>query len=205
MGAVKTAEPFGRRYYDKWYRHPVHKVRTPAGEARHAALAVAMAEHLLERPVRRVLDVGCGEGQWRAMLRRMRPRVHYTGLDPSPYVISRFGATRNIRLGGFGSLHSVSDLERMDLVVCVDALHYVASDDIRAGAEALGERLTGVALLHAYARGDDIEGDTGGFTFRPAAWYRATFRDAGLRELALGFWVGRELAGTLSSLERRGE
>ncbi len=30
------------------------------------ALAVAVAEYHLERPIRTVLDIGCGEGAWRA-------------------------------------------------------------------------------------------------------------------------------------------
>ena len=44
--------------------------------------------------MRAVLDVGAGEGQWRAPLIEARPRLEYVGLDPSPYVVERFGRTR---------------------------------------------------------------------------------------------------------------
>jgi hypothetical protein len=45
--------------------------------ARKVALAVASAEYYLERPIRSVLDIGCGEGAWRAPLLKLRPKVEY--------------------------------------------------------------------------------------------------------------------------------
>lgn len=192
---------FDQRYFDKWYRGNRLRVRTAAGVRRHAMLAVAAAEYLLERPVRRVLDVACGEGIWHSALRALRPRAAYVGVDTSEYVVRRFGARRNVQFGGFGDLDVRDDVERFDLVVCVDALHYMKPDEIVRGARVLGERLNGVALLHAFARGDDIEGDVAGLTYRSARWYRDTFRRAGLTPIGLGLWVGEPLAGALVALE----
>jgi hypothetical protein len=39
-----------------------------------------------------VLDIGCGEGIWRAPLRSLRPGIEYLGLDSSEYAIARYGA-----------------------------------------------------------------------------------------------------------------
>lgn len=192
---------FDQRYFDKWYRSPRHRVRTRAGILRHAELAVAVAEYVLERPVRRVLDVGCGEALWRAALRMLRPRATYVGIESSEYVVQRFGARRNIKRGSFGTLGDRDDLEQFDLVVCVDVLHYLTPPEIVCGARALGKRLNGVALLHAFARGDDIVGDMRGLVLRPKRWYAEAFGKAGLRPVGLGCWVGSSLGGALSVLE----
>jgi SAM-dependent methyltransferase len=180
---------FDRSYFDKWYRSPAHKVRTRTDLARRAAAAVAVAEFVLERPVKHILDIGCGEGEWGSALLALRPRAKYTGIDPSEYAVSRFGERRNIRVGTFGDLADVPGLERFDLVVCADVLHYLTPREIIRGATTLGRQLTGVALLHAYVRGDELEGDLAGLTRRPASWYARTFRNAGLRELGMGFWT----------------
>ena len=78
-------------------------MRTPASLRRQAALVLSAADWLLERPARSVLDVGCGEGDWRRALEKLRPGIRYVGVDPSPYVLTRF-ADRGIRHGAFDRL-----------------------------------------------------------------------------------------------------
>ena len=195
---------FDHKYFDKWYRSLRHRVHTRNAVRRQAALAVAAAEYLLERPIRRVLDVGAGEGAWWREILRMRPRVRYTGIEPSEYAVARYGARRNIRQGSFGTIGEIAGLETFDLVLCVDVLHYVQKREIVPGAAALGERLHGVALLHAFTRTDEIEGDPSGYMQRPASLYRLPFIRAGLTEIGLGLWVGAPLAERLSALERPG-
>ncbi|NUQ13332.1 MAG: class I SAM-dependent methyltransferase, partial [Gemmatimonadaceae bacterium] len=58
---------------------------------RQLGFVVGVTEYLLDRPVRSVLDVGCGEGNWAAVLRGIRPRARYLGVDGSEYAIRRFG------------------------------------------------------------------------------------------------------------------
>lgn len=179
---------FDRSYFDKWYRSRA-KVRTRTDLARRAALAVAVAEFVLERPVRRILDIGCGEGEWGTALLAQRPRAQYVGIDPSEYAVQRYGGRRNIRIGTFGELARVPDLDRFDLVVCADVLHYLKPREIERGARDLADRLNGVALLQAYVLGDELVGDLTGLVRRPVGWYRRAFSRAGLREVGLDFWV----------------
>ncbi len=60
---------YDRAYFDRWYRDPGRRVATAASLSRKIHLVVSIAEALLERRVRSVLDVGCGEGTWREPLR----------------------------------------------------------------------------------------------------------------------------------------
>jgi SAM-dependent methyltransferase len=192
---------FDQQYFDKWYRSRAHRVRTREDLRRRAALAIAVAEHVLERPVRRVLDVGCGEGEWSIPVLALRPRATYVGIEPSDYAVRRFGKRRNITFGTFAALDDVAGLERFDLVVCADVLHYLTRAEITRGASVLGRRLSGVALLHAFVRGDELEGDLQGLTRRPASWYRQTFSRAGLTSLGMGYWAPESVARTLSPLD----
>ena len=79
-------------YFQRWYRDG--DIGGAPRLARKVALAVAVAEYHLERPIRTVLDIGCGEGAWRAPLLKLRPKLQYLGFDSSEYAIRRFGRTR---------------------------------------------------------------------------------------------------------------
>jgi hypothetical protein len=82
-GSTPPLSRYTAAYYDRWYRDPETRVRTPATIARLAGLTVSAAEYVLDRPVRTVLDVGAGEGHWRGHLRRLRPRLRYVGSSPA--------------------------------------------------------------------------------------------------------------------------
>lgn len=170
-------------------------------------LAVSVAEYLLDRPLRTVLDIGCGEGTWAPVLRRLRPHCRYLGIDPSPYVVARYGRRRGIRPGRFGSLDS-ADFggvgEPFDLVVCADVLHYLSAAELARGLRALPQLLGGVAYLEAFTANDAIEGDRVAFQRRSAATYRRLFREAGLTSCGLHCYVGPELGASLTALERPG-
>ena len=107
---------YDQRYFDHWYR------RAGIGGAqrlkRKVALAVATAEYHLERPIRTVLDIGCGEGAWRAPLLALRPKAQYLGFDSSEYAIRRYGARRNLRL----QLREAERNRRLDLLREVEVL-----------------------------------------------------------------------------------
>jgi SAM-dependent methyltransferase len=172
-----VSKRYDAAYFRRWYRGA--QATTRAELARKVAMAVAIAEFYLQRPIRSVLDVGCGEAAWRAPLLKLRPKLRYQGLDSSEYAVARHGRRRNIALAGFGQLEQLRFGEPVDLLVCSDVIHYVPTAELRRGLSGFAELCDGVAFLELYARGDDISGDKLGFISRPAASYRRWFREAG--------------------------
>lgn len=196
-----TGKRYDRGYFDRWYRGPDPPVGTEADLERAVALAVAATESILARPLRSVLDVGCGEGRWQPVLHELRPDTSYLGIDPSDYAVERFGESRNLRRGRFGELaYHVFD-EPFDLVVCSDVLHYLDSEEIHAGVEPLAERTGGVAVIDIFTEEDDPEGDRVDFHLRRAAWYRQVLWDAGLVPIGLQMYVPVEVAQVLEALD----
>ena len=173
---------YDQAYFERWYRDPADRVSTRASLERKVRMAVGVAEFLLGRPIRTVLDVGCGEAPWFPILRRLRPRLRYTGIDSSDYVLRRFGAERNIRRGSLGQLGRMRIRGDVDLIVCADVLQYVDTREIERGLRAIRRLLGGVAYIEAFSTEDEMEGDRMGWRERSAAEYRRLFREAGLTQ-----------------------
>ncbi|MEM7417607.1 MAG: class I SAM-dependent methyltransferase [Gemmatimonadota bacterium] len=201
MSPTKT---YDRAYFDRWYRGRGAPAGSNAALRRNVALAVAAAESVLDRPLRSVLDVGCGEGRWQPELRRLRPRASYLGIDSSEYAVKRFGARRTLRLGAFEELHLHVFDRPFDLVVCSDVLHYLTDEQILRGLDPLADLVGGVALLETFTSEDEIEGDEADFHRRPALWYRRAFAGAGLVPIGLQMYVHEEIAEDLDALDRPG-
>lgn len=199
---AERSKSYDRGYFDKWYRDPRHAVVHGGVLARRVQLAVAAAEYLLERPIRSVLDVGCGEGRWRAPLLRARPGVRYVGVDGSAYAVARYGRERGIRHARLSELPRLKLGGPFDLVVCSDVLHYVPTAEVRVALKAIARLLGGVAFIEVFSREDETVGDDEAFQPRPAASYRRLFRAAGLVHVGLHCFVGRRLADELVSFER---
>ena len=195
---------YDRAYFDRWYRDPKVRVATAAAVARKVHLVVSVAEALQQRRIRSVLDVGCGEGTWRAPLKQLRPAVRYVGLDSSEYVIARFGKRRGIRAGTFGGLGEIERSLRgpFDVIVCCDVLQYVPADELKSGLKSIAKLLGGVAYLEAYTSGDAVEGDRRAWHQRSAAEYRRAFGAARLTSVGMHCWVGGELKDATAELER---
>ena len=195
---------YDRAYYDRWYRDPATRVKSAGDLGRKARLAVTAAEYLLGRRVRSALDVGSGEGQWRAALRRVRADVRYVGVDASAYVVRRYGASRGIVRGTVGALGALDLGGPFDLVVCCDVLHYVPDDELARGVRAMASLAGGAAYVELFTTDDEFEGDRVGWRGRPAAFYHRLFRRAGLTPLGLNCYAGPALRDHPSALERFG-
>jgi len=165
-------------------------------------MVVGIAEALLQRPVRSLLDVGCGEAPWRAALHALRPGARYVGVDSSEYAVRRFGTARNIRLGAFGTLGALNFRGKFDVVVCCDVLQYVPAPELRTGLAAISAVLGGVAYLEAYTTSDEIEGDRTAWHERSPAQYRRAFAATGLTGVGMQCWVGDTLKPMTTALER---
>lgn len=190
---------YDRAYFQHWYRKG--DIGGPQRLARKVALAVHTAEYYLERPIRSVLDIGCGEGAWRAPLLKLRPRVHYLGFDSSEYAVARHGARRNLHLAAFGDFACLRPCAPSDLLICSDVLHYVPSAELRRGLPGLAELTGGIAFLETFTEEDEFEGDHAGFQARPASWYRRQLKKAGLRPIGSHCWAGAAMGDGLASLE----
>jgi SAM-dependent methyltransferase len=201
---MPTASPnrYDRAYFRKWYRDPRYRVHTRAERARTVHLAVAIAEYLLGRPLRSVLDVGSGEGQWHDLLRRIRPRARYVGVDSSEYAVRTFGSRRNLRHGSFERLDTLGLRGPFDLVVCAGVINYLAPEVFARGLAALRPLLGGVAFLEMFTAEDEVVGNTAGFERRPREFYRRLLARHGLTRCGPHCYATAELAARLSTFER---
>lgn len=202
IAPLTQPKTYDKAYFDRWYRDRRDKVATGGDVLRKAQLVVGIAEVLLRRKVRSVLDVGCGEAPWRAALRKLRPSLRYVGVDSSDYVVQRFGKSRLIRFGEFGSLGTLKLRGPFDLIVCCDVLQYVNASDLRAGLRALAPMLGGVAYLEAYTTVDAIDGDRRAWHNRTPVSYRREFANVGLTGVGMHCWVGESLRPMTTALER---
>ena len=192
---------YDQAYFDRWYRDPRHcQWRTP-DVARKVRMVLGLAEYLLERPVKSVLDVGCGEGTWQPILRKLRPRLSYLGIDSSDYAVETFGKSRNIRKGTVGGLADLKLRNRYDLVVCCDVLHYVPTPDVRRGLAEIAMLARGPVFLEAYTSHDDVSGDHDHFQQRSPAAYRRLFKAAGFTQVGPHCYVTESMTRGLVELE----
>lgn len=190
---------YDRAYFDRWYRKA--GIGGAARLARKVALAVATAEYHLERPIRSVIDIGCGEGAWRAQLLKLRPRLDYIGFDSSEYAIGRYGRSRNLHLARFADFQYLRPCPPADLLVCSDVLHYLPTRELDRGLPALVELCGGVAFIEMFVRGDGAIGDDEQFHARPAAFYLRRLRATGLRPLGSHCWLSPERVAHAAALE----
>lgn len=197
--AATLDKQYDQAYFQRWYRHG--QIGGPARLARKVALAVACAEYWLERPLRTVLDIGCGEGAWRGPLLKLRPKLRYLGFDSSHYAVQRHGRRRNLHLAAFGDFQWLRPCPPVDLLVCADVLHYLPDAELRRGLPGLAQLCGGVAFLETFTAQDAFEGDQEGLVARPAAWYRRQLARVGLRPAGSHCWLGPELAGEAAALE----
>jgi SAM-dependent methyltransferase len=199
---VRPASHYDQAYFDKWYRHPRHRVKSPLDIQRQLAFVVAATEYVLERPVRKVLDVGAGEGNWGVALSRLRPAAKYYGVDPSEYAVARYGTRRNIQLGGFSDLSRLRLPDDFDLVLCCGVLNYVAPRELAAGLKVLTTLCLGAAYFEVFTSADDAVGDFSRSHARAPSTWRRRFRDAGWTALGLHLYLRTDMAGIAAALER---
>lgn len=187
-------------YFQRWYRD--RGLTGRAALARKVAMAIATAEYYLERPIRSVLDVGCGEAPWRAELLKLRPRLHYRGVDSSEYAVARYGRSRNIALATFGQLGELRLGAPVDLLVCSDVMHYLPTAELRRGLSGFSEHCDGVAFFELYTEDDAIAGDKLGFLPRSAAFYRRQFKRAGFIGCGSHLYLSKNLHANAVALEK---
>lgn len=192
---------YDRAYFDRWYRDPTDRVATAESLRRKVRMAVSIAEFLLGRPIRTVVDIGCGEASWFPVLRSLRRDVRYIGIESSEYVIARYGRARNIRQGTLATLATLRLPRTVDLVVCADVLQYVETREIERGLKAIHRMVNGIAYIESFTTDDGMEGDRDSWHDRTAADYRKLFRRAGLTQCGPYCWADIERLNGLNEFE----
>ena len=162
-------ERFDAAYYDRFYRDPKTRV-SDAAEIRVLGRLVAAYCRHVDQPVRRVLDIGCGLGHWRAVVQREFRRAEYVGVEHSPYLCRELGWQR-------GSVVDWRADAPFDLVVCQGVLQYLRAADARRAIRNLGRLCAGVLFLEVLTEEDWAENcdravTDGDVFLRPADWYR---------------------------------
>ena len=148
-----------------------------------------------------MLDIGCGEGAWRAPLLKLRPTLDYIGFDASEYAVARYGRARNLHLARFGDFALLRPCPPADLLVCSDVLHYLPTRELDRGLPALAELCGGVAFIEVFARGDDAIGDDEQFHQRPAGFYLRRLQATGLRPLGSHCWLSPARVAHAAAME----
>ena len=202
MTATGEGARYNRAYFDKWYRNPRHRVKSATELERQVRFVLFTAEWVLGRPVKTVLDVGCGEGNWRAALRKLRPTIAYEGIDPSEYAVQRFGKSRNIRLGGIEDVSTVARRNSYDLLVCCGMLNYLDEQQLKSGLQHVAAKTGGVAYLELFTSEDAFEGDTSWPDPRLSSWYRRLISKTGMHSIGMHCYVPAHRAELVASLER---
>lgn len=192
---------YDQAYFDRWYRDRTQRVISPAELELKVRLTLAVAQYHLGRPVRSVLDVGCGEGTWRAALLRHHPDIQYLGLDSSEYAVQRYGRSRNLRLLRFGQLAEQRFDASVDLLICADMMHYVPTAELGRGLSGFAELCHGVAYLEVMCGNDDFVGDHEGYIGRTASWYRRMFAKAGFISCGNHCYLSQQLRQAAMALE----
>jgi hypothetical protein len=173
---------YDQAYFDRWYRDRSQRVISPAELELKVRLTLAVAQYHLGRPVRSVLDVGCGE-------------------DSSEYVVQRYGRSRNLRLLRFGQLAEQRFDASVDLLICADMMHYVPTAELSRGLSGFAELCHGVAYLEVMCGNDDFVGDHEGYIGRTANWYRKTFAKAGFLSCGNHCYLSEALRQRAMALE----
>lgn len=160
---------FDKRYYDRFYGPAHAQAAYRRDEVRLGDFVCAYLKYL-EQPVRRVVDIGCGFGQWRNIVARHFPQARYTGVEHSDYLCECYGWTR-------GSAVDFRARTPFDLVICKDTVQYLSAGAFKAAAGNLAELCRGALYLSVLTREDwerncDRRRTDADVYLRSAAWYR---------------------------------
>ncbi len=166
---AEHAFAFDRAYYRRYYEDPRTRVSDPKDDETLGRFLGAYLR-LMNQPVTRVLDLGCGLGRLRKVFAREFPQATYTGVERSEYLCERYGFSQ-------GSVVDYRGRGRYDLVVCKGVMQYLSGADAVRALNNL-ERLTrGCLYLEALTQEDwdsacDQARTDGAVYLRPARFYR---------------------------------
>lgn len=198
---MKSAEKnvFDEAYYQRYYFNKKTSVVDPEHVERLGAFVCSYLQ-FIRVPVQRVLDVGCGIGLWRNVIKRHFPQAQFHGVEYSEYLCGRFGWER-------GSVVDYQAGAPFDLVICQGVLPYLSAADAKLAMRNLARLSQGALYVEAVAREDweqDIVDDelTDPRLFKHRAQLYRQGLAEGFTELGGGVWLSRQSDLPVFALER---
>ena len=192
---------FDEAYYQRYYFNKKTSVVDPEHVNRLGAFVCSYLQYL-RVPVRRVLDLGCGIGLWRDVIKRHYPHAQFQGVEYSEYLCSRFGWER----GSVVDYRAAAPNAPFDLVICQGVLPYLSATDLKLALANLGRLSRGALYVEAVTREDwekDIVDETltdPSLLKHLASDYRRGLAE-GFTELGGGVWLSRQAQVPLFALE----
>jgi SAM-dependent methyltransferase len=193
-----SADAFDESYYRRYYFDKKTRTTDTLNIERLGDYVCACLKYLCV-PVRRVLDIGCGIGQWQGIVARHFPHATYQGVEVSEYLCERYGWQR-------GSVVDYRSRKPFDLVICQGVLAYLSPSDLQRALHNLGALADGALYLEAvtfedYERDIVDEDLTDPHLFR----HRAQVYRSGLarhfKQIGGGVWLSRQSDVPVFSLE----
>ena len=166
---MPTRSSFDKKYYDRFYGSGRQLTAYHRDEARLGAFVGAYLNYL-GQPVARVVDIGCGHGQWRDIIAHEFPAASYTGVEYSPYLCRKFGWIE-------GSAVDFVAAEPFDLVICKDTLQYLSPAKFELAAANLAALCRGALYVSILTSKDwrencDRKRTDAQVYLRSGNWYR---------------------------------
>jgi SAM-dependent methyltransferase len=166
---MATRKRFDETYYQRFYGGARERAAFRREEERLGEFVCAYLKYL-GQPVRTVVDIGCGLGQWRAIIRKRFAKASYTGVELSEYLCAQHGFEQ-------GSVVDFESDEPFDLVICKDTLQYLSAREFRVAAANLARLSKGALYVSILTTDDwkticDRRRTDGRVFLRSGNWYR---------------------------------
>ena len=170
---MKNKSNFDAAYYRRFYLRSSTRAVSQAETERRAAVVTSIVSQL-ERPIRRILDMGCGLGWFKSPLLRAFPNASYTGVEYSRYLCDAMGWQH-------GSVVDFIGRGQFDLVICCDVLQYLDNSAATTAIDNLARLCRGVMYLHVPTKKDwqtlmDPTGTDQNVYVRSGRWYQQRLR-----------------------------
>ncbi len=171
--ASVAATHYDEAYFKRWYGTAQTRAFTKTDKDIRAAFVVAYMKQL-KIPLRSVCDLGCGLGHWQQALRKLLPKMTYTGVEYSPYLCARYGWTE-------ASAATYAPRRRFDLVICQSVLHHLNDRDCAAALDHIASYCKGVLYLEVVSQQDwnqviDRAHTDPNIFLRSGAWYKTRLK-----------------------------
>ena len=168
-----SRQTFDAAYYRRFYLKAATRAMSQPETARRAAVVASLVDQQ-ELPVKRILDMGCGLGWFKAPLQKVFPKASYTGVEYSEYLCQECGWQQ-------GSVVDYVGRGQFDLVICCDVLQYLDDKAAIKAINNLARLCRGALYLHVPTKLDwqtlmDPSGTDANVHVRPGSWYQQQLR-----------------------------